>query len=85
MARWRQVKPPPPKPAMALDEALSVLDLTEIDLPGLTIKSLTRRYRKMARKYHPDTGGNHDLFIKLNQAFEDLLRHVRAKAKKTRV
>ena len=79
MARRRNFNPPRPKPSMALNEALSVLGLTGKELSGLTVKSITRQYRQMARKFHPDTGGGHNRFIKLSQAFEDLLRHVRAK------
>ncbi len=81
MARRRDFNPPRPKPAMALADALSVMGLDEKDLAGLTVKSLTRQYRQMARKFHPDTGGGHNRFITLNQAFEDLLRKVRAKRK----
>jgi len=82
MARRRQFNPPRPKPSMALDEALSVLGLTKKELPELTVKSLTRHYRKMARIFHPDTGGGHNRFIKLNLAYEDLLRKVRSRSNK---
>jgi hypothetical protein len=81
MASRRDFNPPKARPSMALDEALSVLGLTKKELSELTIKSLTRHYRLMARKFHPDTGGGHNRFIKLNQAFEDLLRKVRSKGK----
>jgi hypothetical protein len=81
MARRRDFNPPKAKPSMVLSEALSVLGLTQKELSGLTVKSLTRHYRQMARKFHPDTGGGHNRFIKLNQAFEGLLRKVRAKGK----
>jgi hypothetical protein len=81
MARHRDFTPPKPKPSMAISEALSVMGLTQKELSGLTVKSLTRHYRKMARKFHPDTGGGHNRFIKLNQAFEDLLRKVRSNGK----
>ena len=82
MARRRQFNPPRPKPFMALDEALSVMGVSQKDLAEMTVKTLTRQYRKMARKYHPDTGGGHNRFIKLNQAYEDLLRKVRSRRNK---
>jgi hypothetical protein len=81
MARRRDFNPPKPEHSMGLTEALSVLGLTQKELSGLTVKSLTRHYRQMARKLHPDTGGGHNRFIKLSQAFEDLLRKVRSKGK----
>lgn len=79
MARRRDFRPPRPTPSMAFSEALSVMEMEEKDLAGQTVASLTRRYRKMARKYHPDTGGGHNRFIKLNHAFKDLLGAVRSK------
>ncbi len=79
MARRRDFNPPRPRASMPLADALSVMGLDKKDLAGLTTAGLTRHYRQMARKYHPDTGGGHNRFIRLNQAFEDLLRSVRAK------
>lgn len=80
MARHRDFRPPRPQPSMPLADALSVMEIQEKELAGLTVKTLTRQYRYMARKFHPDTGGGHNRFIRLNQAFEDLLRHVRARS-----
>ena len=87
MAQWvrqwmdqrRKFRPPPPKPAMAVEEALSVMDVTPKALSRMTVKCLTRQYRRMAKNCHPDRGGNHDRFIKLNQAYADLLRRIRAR------
>ncbi|MEZ4603257.1 MAG: J domain-containing protein [Desulfobacterales bacterium] len=55
--------------------ALSVMEIEEKELANLTVKKLTRQYRYMARKFHPDTGGGHNWFIRLNQAFEDSAAH----------
>lgn len=33
-------------------------------------------YRKLCLKYHPDKGGSHEKFIKLNQSYEYLMTHV---------
>ena len=81
MARHRDFRPPRPQPSMPLADALSVMEIEEKELANLTVKKLTRQYRYMARKFHPDTGGGHNRFIRLNQAFEDLLRTVRTKSK----
>ncbi len=66
--------------AMPVDEALSMMGLSKGDFPGMSVKSLTRQYRVMAQKHHPDKGGDHDRFIRLNRAFQELVR----KAGKTR-
>ena len=68
---------------MALDDALSVMGIAKVELANLTVKTLTRKYRKMAQKTHPDTGGGHNRFIKLTQAYEDLLRKVRGRGQKS--
>jgi len=83
MARRRNFNPPRPKSIMSVKEALAVMGLSQKEFAGLTVKTLTRQYRQMARKFHPDTGGGHNRFIKLNQAFEYLLRKVRSKGETT--
>ena len=83
MNRHRDFNPPRPQSSMAVNEALSVMELSREAFAKMTVKMLTRRYRQMARKFHPDTGGGHNRFIRLNQAFEDLLRTVRARKKST--
>jgi DnaJ-class molecular chaperone len=35
---------------------------------------LARLYRRRAQKMHPDKGGDNDKFIKLTQAYHDLLK-----------
>lgn len=43
---------------------------------GCTRADVKRAYKRLATKAHPDTGGSHEAFIKLNQAYEDALRCV---------
>ncbi len=75
----------PPRPqAMPVEEAVSVMGISRQELSGMTVRTLTRQYRVMAQKYHPDTGGDHDQFIRLNRAYEDLLRKIKGKGGKTR-
>ncbi len=80
VARHRTYRPPPPKSSMPLDEAASVMGLSAGMLSEMTVKSLTRQYRKMAKARHPDIGGGHEAFIRLNRAFEQLLRRVKTKS-----
>ncbi|WP_084040845.1 DnaJ domain-containing protein [Gracilibacillus boraciitolerans] len=36
-------------------------------------KEIKEAYRKLAKKNHPDTGGLHEDFIKIKQAYETLI------------
>jgi hypothetical protein len=42
----------------------------------LYIKYIKGLFRQFKRRHHPDKGGNHETFIRLNRAFEDLLRRI---------
>ncbi len=68
---------PSPRRNMSADEAARELDIDKNQIGTLTVKTLSRQYRKMAKHHHPDHGGGHERFIRLNRAFEDLLRHVK--------
>lgn len=76
--RRRSFKPPQSKNRMQTDEVLAAMGISGKSFSGFTVKTLTRRYRKMARVRHPDHGGDHEGFIRLNQAFETLLARLRS-------
>lgn len=78
MDRRRTFQPPPAKNRMEKDEAVAVMGISAHDFSGYTIKTLTRQYRRMARRHHPDHGGDHEGFIRLNRAFETLLARLRS-------
>jgi len=78
IARKRRARQPAPKHRMKEEEAVSLMGMSEQSVAGMTVKTLTRQYWQMARKYHPDKGGDHETFIKLNRAFEQLLRRVKS-------
>ncbi len=40
-------------------------------------RELTRLYRQRAKNLHPDTGGEHEVFIRLTAAYEQLLSNDR--------
>ncbi len=50
--------------------SLSVLGL----LPNATKAQIKRAYKQLAHKAHPDRGGSHDAFIRLNQAYERAMK-----------
>jgi curved DNA-binding protein CbpA len=39
-------------------------------------QTLTRKFRKLARKHHPDRGGSHDRFVELSEAYQTLLAKI---------
>ena len=49
-----------------------ILDINE----ELTINSVNKAYKKKAMECHPDTGGNQEDFIKINNAKEKLLQYL---------
>ena len=49
-------------------EALKLLGLKE----GFSPEQLKTSYKKMAKIYHPDSGGSHDEFLKVGEAFSFL-------------
>jgi hypothetical protein len=75
----RTFRPPPVRESMPVDEALAVMGMLIEEMQSMTIQTLTRQYRKMAKIHHPDKGGKHEKFIKLNHAYSDLLRVLKSK------
>ena len=60
--------PDKPAPAMSVTAAAQALDLKPEQLKQMSTAALTRHYRKMAIKLHPDQGGDHDKFIQITEA-----------------
>ncbi len=53
--------------------------LEELDLPKLiTREDIKKRYRQLARKYHPDMSGAEDRMESINRAYELLIHYVDA-------
>jgi hypothetical protein len=71
--------PDQPGPAMSLTAAAQALGLAAGDLQRMTPTALTRHYRKMAIKLHPDQGGDHDRFIQITEAYQSALQRLRKK------
>ena len=57
---------------------MTVMGLTQHTFSRMTVRRLTRQYRRMAQMHHPDKGGRHEAFIRLNRAFETLLARVKS-------
>ncbi len=54
------------------DEALRILGIARADLQSMSQEDLARHYRRIAKTAHPDSGGDHEDFIKITEAYEFL-------------
>lgn len=69
----RRYRPPKTQPAISQQEALAAFGLEEGTFQQMSRRELIRLFRSRAKQIHPDTGGNHDAFIRLQEAFAWLL------------
>lgn len=72
--RHRDYRPPPVRPSVSLANAAGIFGVSGESLKKMSARELTRRYRRLARRHHPDRGGSHDKFIQLTAAFQSLIR-----------
>lgn len=71
--------PDKPAPAMSAAAAAQVLGLAPENLKKMSAATLTRHYRKMAIKLHPDQGGDADKFIQITEAYQAALHKLKKK------
>ncbi|MBU1056987.1 MAG: hypothetical protein KJ804_01510 [Proteobacteria bacterium] len=69
----RQFRWPKKKSTVSKDEISSIFEESEETLHRLDKKELTKLFRKKAKALHPDTGGDHEKFVRLTEAYEELL------------
>ena len=65
---------PPPKVQIKIEEAGRFFGMPWRELKRLDRASLSRLYRRKALKYHPDRGGDPDVFRRLTQYYQALLK-----------
>ena len=70
----RDYRSPYKSSTFALKEASAILGQSQDELKKMSRNELTRQYRQKAQKLHPDKGGDQDQFVKLTEAYHDLLR-----------
>ncbi len=70
----RRYVPPHRSTSVILDEASTIFGVKKDVLKKMSKKALTRIYRQMAQKLHPDKGGEKEKFVKLSEAYNELLK-----------
>ncbi len=70
----RDYRPPLRNRNSTLKAASTIFGQSKEALQAMNRKELTRQYRQKAQKLHPDKGGDHDRFVKLSEAYHELLR-----------
>jgi hypothetical protein len=79
MNQHRQFHPPPSRTTVSLDKALTDMALDTQTFSTMSLRDLSRHYRNLARKHHPDKGGDARKFVNLNQAYESLMARLKIK------
>ncbi|MFZ5798412.1 MAG: J domain-containing protein [Desulfobulbus sp.] len=70
----RRFAPPRSTGRVTLAAAATVFGISRAELTDLGRKELKKLFRKKARELHPDQGGDHERFIALAEAYQDMLR-----------
>lgn len=65
---------PPASVQISLAESARLLGVSAEALKKMDRRALTRQYRKVALKHHPDQGGDQETFVKLGAAYRQLLK-----------
>ena len=68
----RKHRPPPVRRSFSDEEVSAIFGIKKDALETMTTRGLDRLYRRMAKKMHPDTGGTHEQFIRLSEAYDEL-------------
>ncbi|MBL4902853.1 DnaJ domain-containing protein [Desulfocapsa sp. AH-315-G09] len=72
--QYRQFHRPERKYTVSKDEIATLFGESAETLRKADKKEIIRLYRQKAKSIHPDTGGDHEEFVKLTEAYEELLR-----------
>ena len=57
-----------------MTEVVEIFGVTAEDLKTMNKDDLTKLFRQKAHELHPDKGGEHDDFVRLTEAYEQLVR-----------
>ena len=67
-------RPPPPQSTVSMTVVVEIFGVSEDVLKAMNKSDLTKLYRQKAHELHPDKGGEHDSFVRLAEAYKQLLR-----------
>jgi DnaJ domain len=70
----RQFRWPERKSKVDKDDIATIFEESQETLRKADKKEITRLYRQKAKSLHPDKGGDHEKFVRLTEAYEELLR-----------
>lgn len=70
----RQFGWPEQQNSVAKEDITAIFEESEETLKSADKKEITRLYRQKAKSLHPDKGGDHEKFVHLTEAYEQLLR-----------
>ncbi|HER62687.1 MAG TPA: J domain-containing protein [Desulfobacteraceae bacterium] len=74
MNSHRRYTPPKSARRMSMSDAATVFGVSRAELAAMDMKELKRVFRKKARELHPDKGGDHEAFIELATAYQEISR-----------
>lgn len=70
----RRFVPPTGSKRMSMSEVSTVFGVSRAELSSMSRRELKRMFRKKARELHPDKGGDHNSFIELAEAYNEIMR-----------
>lgn len=70
----RGYRSPNKRAAFGLKEAATIMGESRDTLRKMNRRDLTRLYRRKAQELHPDKGGDQDKFVRLTEAYQDLIK-----------
>lgn len=70
----RGYRPPYKSAAAGLKEASTILGKSQTSLKKMNRQDLARLYRRKAQELHPDKGGDQDQFVRLTEAYHELMK-----------
>lgn len=70
----RRFTPPRSGRRVSLSAAATVFGISRAELSALGRQELKKLFRQKARELHPDQGGDHERFIALSDAYQEILR-----------
>lgn len=61
---------------ISLEESARLFEVSSATLKRMDCRTLTRKYRRLAQRHHPDKGGDQEVFLRLSAAYQKLLKRL---------